>query len=321
MYKKSDIRAILIVKTSSLGDIIQSFPVLDYLRARFPPVVIDWVVKGSLVDIVAGHPFVRHAIPLGDWKRLRQEKYDVVFDLQKNTKSGIVTALSRAKVKVGFGWQSVREWPNVLFTNCRFEVPKDINIRLQYVRLVQRYFDDQTEVLGQKAPRKTGKKIMVCPGSKWVNKQLPVETWIEVLKKISGNFYLMWGSEAEKAMCEEITRQVGHSMVVDKLSLTDWQTLMGEMDLVIAVDSSALHLAGYVNTPTFSVFGPTRPEIFKPLGDHHLAIQGTCPYAMRFEKQCPALRTCKTGACMKNFSAEQIVQSLLQFFDAAGQRG
>ncbi len=340
---------ILIVRTSSLGDIIQTFTVLDYLRARFPDARIDWAVEEKFQNVIAAHPFVRKTLPIDlnslkkGWfrtsvlsrffeglKRLRQEPYDLIFDLQGNCKSGAVTLLSRGKIKIGFGIRSAREWPNVLSTHVRFEVSKQMDIRLHYLQLVQKFFNDPfpfenpgvrfliteeekkalSAILRSSLQERC--RIMVCPGSRWGNKQLPLDTLVQLLKKIgNASFFLVWGSGPEKEFCEKVREQIPEkSLVVDKLSLPAWQNLMAEMDLVVAVDSSALHLCGTTATPSFSIFGPTKAEIFKPCGPRHSSVQGICPYNRKFEKTCPVLRTCPTGACMKNLSAETLFQSL-----------
>jgi heptosyltransferase I len=337
----------LIVKTSSLGDVIQAFSALNYLCSKFPLAKIDWVVEERFASIVAAHPLVQRAISFDikrfkkrwrqrgfwhslwkSWRAVRRARYDAVFDLQGNCKSGVITFLSRSASKVGFGKKSVREWPNILATKTRFEIPRDINIRLQYVKLIQMYFQDDSSFAIEgvrfkipqeakerlehllKAPElQTQERVMVCPGSKWINKQLPFETLVSLLGKIEEamhcSFLLMWGAEEEKEMCQAIQRRFSHcSAVIEKLELPLWQNLIAEADLVIAVDSSALHLSGTTSTPTFSIFGPTSPEIFKPVGPTHYAYRGACPYLKVFEKQCPLLRSCATGACIRNISAD-----------------
>jgi heptosyltransferase-1 len=156
-------------------------------------------------------------------------------------------------------------------------------------------------------------KIMVCPGSKWANKQLSPVTLIAFLQKIEqahgASFLLIWGDEAERGLCAQIASTLKTSHVVDMLPLPTWQNLMNEVDLVIAVDSSALHLCGTTSTPSFSIFGPTSPRVFKPIGERHFSVQGTCPYGRTFEKQCPVLRSCPTGSCIKELSAEALFEA------------
>ncbi len=350
---------ILIVRTSALGDIIQTFNVLDYLRFRFPDANIDWAVEEKFQTVIASHPYVRKTVPidmnslkkgwfkapiwkklLRSFRQLREEKYDLVFDLQGNCKSGALTFFTRGQVKVGFGIRSAREWPNVLATQVRFEVSKQMDIRLHYLQLVQKYFKDRSffenrgirfkisadekQILSNilSDPKlRTKRRIMVCPGSRWTNKQLPLDTLVKLLQKIGNefeaSFLLVWGSEPEKMFCEGIQAQIPEiSLVVDKLRLPAWQNLMAESNLVIAVDSSALHLCGTTSTPSFSIFGPTNPNIFKPSGSRHLAIQGQCPYNRSFEKTCPVLRTCPSGACIKNLSVGEIYQQFQKFLNS-----
>ncbi len=337
MYKDSRIPArVLIVKTSSLGDIVQTLNVLDDLHCRFPSAVIDWAVEACFQPIVAAHPLIRRAIPLDIknrrhlWtalKELRKEEYDVIFDLQGNCKSGVITFLARGKVKVGYGLKSVREWPNVLATNVRFNISRQKNIRSFYLELIEKYFkqptpteidgvrfhiaeEERVKVAAILAAAPSNYQIMVCPGAKWTNKQVSLETWIEFLQKIEkesgASFLFMWGDEAEKALCAQIASHLTTTAIVDKLPIPTWQNLMSEVDLVIAVDSSALHLCGTTSTPSFSIFGPTSPEVFKPMGMRHCAIQGACPYGRTFQKQCPILRSCPTGACIKNLTAQEL---------------
>jgi heptosyltransferase I len=272
-------------------------------------------------------------------KNLRTKKYDIVFDLQGNIKSGFVTFLSKSKIKVGFGFISVREWPNILSTNYHFNVDKSINIRLQYLSLIRQYFSDndpfalKNHLLKISDSDKEALKnillnenlkpkinIMVCFGSKWPNKQLSFNTLLEFLelieKKIDASFLFVWGSDLEKEMAKQLNAKfLINSKIIPKLEFPLWQNLMSLVDLVIAFDSAALHLAGSIETKTFSIFGPTNPNVFKPLGNNHFSIIGNCPYKMQFIKQCPNLRSCKTGACIKDLKSDDIFNSFIQWWD------
>lgn len=342
---------ILIVKTSAIGDVIQTFPVIEYLRARFPESTIHWAVEKGCKSLVTSHPLVDAALEIDTkkWRKklwskeargeiqtfvdlLRQNEYDIVFDLQGNTKSGFITACARGKDKVGFGSGSVTEKPNLLATTRRFEVPLEINVRLRYLSLVQQAFNDtgsfeprgvtlklssqeeeQLQVLVQKFPEDTNVH-MVCFGSKWRNKQLPEKTLVEYLKSFektpSPFFLFIYGSSEEEKMAKHLESSFpDRSMTVGRLSLPLWQALMTKVDLVIAMDSAALHLCGTTATPSFSFFGPSSSTIYKPVGPQHLSIQGSCPYGRTFVHRCPILRKCPTGACLRELSQEQIAAS------------
>ena len=314
---------ILIVKTSALGDVIQSFSVLNDLHARFPGVRVDWVIEQSLLSLVAAHPLIHRAIPRQDLQALRAEKYDLLFDLQGNCKSGLVTFLARSRKKIGFGRRSVREWPNLLATHVHINVPPRLNMRLQYLALVQSYFQKNIELTPQVrfsiSPAEQeklneilvlpGRKIMVCPGSKWRNKQLRPDVWVAFLHKVIDRLsasLLIVGEE--RSAFPELFAAFPQAIFLEKPSFPLWQNAMSAVDLVLAVDSSALHLCGTTETPSFSFFGPTRPELFKPIGAQHGHIHGRCPYGRTFEKQCPLLRSCPTGACLRELEAEELFE-------------
>jgi heptosyltransferase I len=326
----------LIVKCSSLGDILQSFIVAEYLRKRFPQAKIDWLVQKNYEDLVAAHPCVDEVIGVdlksgflsvfSQIKKVRTQEYDWIFDLQGNCKSVLFTFFARGEKKIGFGKKSVREWPNLLVTNVHLDPDPSKNMGEQYLQIAKSFLKDSQDYFRENHPLKVfhqeqrniyerllekgyGYRVMVSHASRWENKKLSIDFWKSFLAQICQEkdpfFYFLWGDEKEKKEAEELSSFFPKSLVVDKLSLPALQRLMSEMDLLLAVDSGALHLAASLLLPTLSFFGPSRLEIFKPLGDLHLAFQGKCPYGKEFRKTCPSLRTCSTGDCLKKISSQQ----------------
>ena len=331
----------LVVKTSSLGDVIQAFDVLDLLSGA-----VDWVVDRRFSSLVEAHPLVRTVFAFDRdrlfspsfFSRLRAIRYDAVFDLQGNCKSGLFTLLSRSRDKIGFGRKSVREWPNLLTTTRRTEVLPSASTRDAYLKLVSSYLGKEPpfpspvrlNISSEERERierilslpqlQSPFRIMVCLGSNWINKQLTPATALRFLEKVqqetSCSFLFMWGSEQERSQCLSLQEHFPQaSAVIDKLPLPTWQNLMTEIDLVLAVDSGALHLCGTTATPSFSIFGPTVAEVFKPRGSHHETFQGRCPYHQTFPKLCPYLRSCPTGACMRTIDPCILFEQLKNFLE------
>lgn len=339
---------ILLVKTSALGDIVHSFPVVSYLRERFPNASIEWVCEASNASLPLAHPFVDavHVIHSKRWRQgllrnstwrelselrsaLRVTSYDVVFDLQGNIKSGIITALARSQHKVGFGRSSVAEWPNLLFTSRRYSPPPGQNIRNDYLFLVQRFFGDSSpysfpgvtltvdaeqqhviDSILNTVPHKHLPTVLVCPGSAWPNKRLPTDTLKDLLLQLQAelpcNLLIAWGNEHERQDAAAIAQSVANSTVIPRLSLPTLQKLMQQIDLIIAMDSVPLHLAGTTTTPVLGLFGPSSAAKYQPYGADSIAIQGLCPYGFQFEKRCAQLRTCATGACLRQRSSQEL---------------
>ena len=346
-------RSILLVKTSAIGDVIQTFPALEYLRRKFPEAQIDWVAEEGIVPLLVAHPEVSNVIGIRtkSWRKapfsaqtraefkafvakLRSTRYDILFDLQGNSKSAVVTGCAKAQAKVGFGWKSVREKSNLLVTTRRLDVPSDLNIRLKYLRLVQGYFQDETafvaegvrlqirdeeqqrlvQIIGKTEPL----RLMVCFGSKWKNKQMELSTLSAFLQKVAADcnpsFLLIYGDEEEKRSAEVLCSALGpRASAVGNLSLPLWQALMWEMDGIISVDSAALHLCGTTQTSTLSVFGPSSSSCYKPMEERHVSVQGSCPYGRQFVSRCPILRTCATGACIRDLDAERLFQTFKEW--------
>jgi heptosyltransferase-1 len=348
---------ILIVKMSSLGDIIHAFPVLQYIKQYYPQAQIDWVVEQPFAELVRAHPFVNRVLcvqtkkwrsqllkgatwqELAHFRReLRQSSYHIVLDLQGNVKSGFVTACAKSLVKVGFDYATVPEWPNVLATNRRCNPPKGRNIREDYLFIAQSAFGkfapitekgmqlkltlEEKTLLNpvlEQCQQIKGLKVLVCPGSNWPNKQLSKETLKNFLqclsKQLSPHFLLLWGNPAEKVIADELATVLPQqSLVINKLPLPALQNLMTHVDLVLAMDSLPLHLAGTTSTPTYSVFGASSAKKYKPLGEQHQAFQGRCPYGKHFEKRCDQLRTCKTGACIKQLEGQQLFDHFYEWW-------
>lgn len=347
-------KKICIIRTGALGDIIQTYPVIDYLHKKFPEAQIDWIVEPANAVLVQAHPHINKAllVPIRLWKKqpfnrstwqttlafrkqLRETTYDVVFDLQGNFRSGLILSQVRSSNKVGFAWNSVPEWPNLLFTNQKSNPPGGHTSREDYLSIISHFFRETAPIVNdlvtltitpeqqktlnllvKKTISKSESNIMVCPGSAWPNKQLSTNSLVHFLtliqQAIPSRFLLVWGSAAEKVIAEELhVRLPKNSLLIDRMDLPVLQHFMEMCDRVIAMDSMALHLAATVGTPTFSVFGASSAKKYKPTGDRHKVLQGKCPYGRTFIKRCPILRSCPTGACIRDFTGEQLFERFM----------
>lgn len=329
----------LIVKTSSLGDVVHCLPVVSYLKQLDPACSVDWIVEKGAAGLLQACTQIDRVIVV-DTKRWRKSlfskdawhefwevrrqlqhvRYDVVFDLQGNSKSALWTFLSNADVKGGFGKKSVPEFLNRLVTNRKIELSET-----SHLNIVQDYLWMTSHVLGMPMPEKelppisltvgakdaalvetlrgNGKKaILIAPGSAWENKRLSKAQLVILLEGQSreDSIFLAWGSDAELELCRSLAELHSNITVIPKLSLEALQCFMSKMDLVISMDSLSLHLAATTGVPTLSFFGPSNGAKFAPKGQQHRYIQGSCPYGETFPKRCRKLRSCPTGACIKN---------------------
>lgn len=336
---------VLIIKTSALGDIVHLYPAIKFLRKVLPQCEIDWVVERGGVPLVKTHPLVNDVFIMDSkkwrknffqtttwkevrdfWQNLTCKQYDLVFDFQGNTKSGLITLLTKAATKVGFGKKSVSERFNLLCTNFKHDPAPGLNARLEYLSLVETWIGqkaieleltrlqinaEERQKLTALIQKKASSNIMVCPGSNWPNKQLTTTALLDFLRKLNfkGKFWLVYGTSAEQEAVQYLHGQLASSEIVEKLSLPLLQHWMGEMEQVIAMDSLPLHLAAEAGTATFAFFGASSAAKYRPMGISHRSYQGLCPYGRTFERRCPILRSCSTGACIHEVESQKLLDS------------
>lgn len=335
---------ILIVKTSALGDVVHTFDSLSFLRSLYPKSEISWVVEKGFAPLVRSHPDIDHVIEVETkkWRKnpfskevktfkasARLKTYDLIFDFQGNLKSGLILNAFQGTRKIGFSRKCVPEKWNLFFTNETYFVQREGDIRQTYLSLVE-------QALGKKAPAAKGiclkatdeeqrqvkgviegiegPLVVASFGSAWENKVASFSTYVlflQMLAKKYGYFALLiYGSEKEKKQAQFIEKNLhGRAKVVDRLSFAALQRLIFEADLFVGMDSFPLHLAATTGTPTFSFFGPSSERVYAPKTPRSQSVQGTCPYGINFKTRCKKLRTCKTGACIKNLSFEKLEET------------
>jgi heptosyltransferase I len=324
---------ICIVKTSSLGDIVQALPVVDYLAARRPIAQVDWLVEAPYAPLVRAHARVGQVWELdrSSWKavralraKLQEQRYDLIFDLQGNLKSALVLSQMRARTKVGFGWRSVPERISLLSTRIHIDPPVGRNRRDDYLYLVQSYLGDRVrwshhKVTLQGSAVDQHPTVLLCPGSRWPTKQLALSQWEQFLEGVASmpvQWGLVWGTPQEEQLVQAL--HGGHpsqTRIIPKCRVDQLIGLLGRVRGVVSVDSFLLHLAGLMGVPTLSLFGPSSAATYAPPGSLHASVQGPCPYGVAFPRRCPKLRTCPTGACLKSLCPRSLADTFRTWYE------
>lgn len=349
----------MLVKLSSLGDILHAYAIPTYLKQLFPKCTITWACDTRFAGALKAHPHIDKVVGLSVAKlksrkgrgktflgviksllQVRKEKFDHIFDLQSNLKSGLLLSLMRGENKVGFTFKSSREWPASLFVNRRLTRKEGLHKSEELLDVVGRYFSsvetktlpspcfeltpDEQKVLDifKKNKLISGRySVMIAMGASRVNKQLSRDLWVQILNCLSNqysiDFFCVWGSSSEEREVEkvqELTR--GRVYKLSKMSIALWQGHMRLMHALIGLDSSALHLAATIDLPTFAFFGPTLPAPFNPKGSSHQFYQGSCPYSAVFEdsERCVHQKDCLTGACLKSAQLSHFEAKIQSWF-------
>ncbi|TPK77921.1 lipopolysaccharide heptosyltransferase I [Mesorhizobium sp. B2-4-18] len=289
---------VLIVKTSSMGDVIHTFPALqDACRAR-PDIAFDWCVEEAFAGILALHPAIGtiHTVAIRRWRKnlfdantwreaaalrrtLRECRYDLVIDAQGLLKSALVARQARAPI-AGFDRSSVREPSATLFYDVTYAVPRDLHAIERTRRLFGLALGYRPDLLtldsGIVAPTGMiagvdGRTAFLLHGTSREDKKWPVEDWIETARLLVERGMIpvtTWSNEREKAVAEAIAKAVPSKVVLPKSPLADIAAILGRSTLVIGADTGLTHLASAFGLPTVAVFLATEPGLTGPRGPY-----------------------------------------------------
>lgn len=294
---------LLIVKTSSLGDIVHNLPIIADIRTHYPDIEIDWLVEASFADIPKLHPAVTRVIPVSfrrwrkslfskqTWqeigmlkKQLSARHYDIVLDTQSLVKSALFTLFTHGD-KHGFDSDSAREPLASIFYNTKHKVSRSQQAVALNRALAAKAFNYDTpntppdygiqaqSLLGLAT---TGPYVMGLHGTSRDSKLWPVDHWIKLGKLLSKqqlHLLLPWGSDAELYRAQQIAAKLSNATVLPKLSIAQLATLISQAQVAIGVDTGLSHLAAALNTPTVAIYTDTNPQLTGvTAGDYARAI-------------------------------------------------
>ncbi len=283
----------LVIQTSFLGDVILATAVLEKLNSFFPHSEIDILVRKGNEAIFYNHPFLHEVIVwnkkedklknlLQVARKVRGNRYKYVINLHRHGSSGFIAFSSGAPFISGFHTNPFA----VIYTHkYRHEIGNNTHETARNQQLIA-FLTDTTPSRPKLYPSAHDieqalygrKKPYVCmaPGSVWFTKRLPVSKWVELIKNIKTQVYLI-GAPDEFALAEEIRVQVPEASIENlcgKLTLLQTAALMQHASMNYVNDSAPLHLCSATNAPCTAFFCSTLPEFgFGPLSDTSRIIQ------------------------------------------------
>lgn len=323
---------ILIVKLSAIGDVIHTLPALNALRAAYPGAHITWLVETAAADLIKGHKALNEVLVcdrkgwLRAWRagpgravlraigaftqRLRQQKYDILFDFQAALKGSLWIALARARQKVGFDRGMVHQEHSYLFLNRRLP-PVSVNrhaiaINLDMLRgygiaaspirydlpLTPDNHQQARLLIESTGGAFAGPVICVNPMARWESKLWPEARFSRLADALSQRYHVpvfFTGAATDIPVIESIQRQQNQKSVnlAGRTSLKTLAALYAGSDLLISTDTGPMHLAAAVGTPVVALFGPTAPWRTGPLGNAHQVIRVPLACSPCFKRHCP----------------------------------
>lgn len=296
-----DYKNILIIKMSSLGDIIHALPSLYALRQCFPKARITWAVHESFAGILPGAPWIdeiyviqRKKIKQIKYlrqvrKELHQKNFDLVIDLQMIAKSGLISFLSGCEDRIGYN--DARECSGIfsraiLGENTKGHIIEQLLDVIRYLgwqgteirfplceyKKELKIIETQLYELGV-----VGKYVLLVPGTRGENKKWPISYWGQLARKLADQkvYCIVSGTKTEKPMADEICKIANSSFVLDfmgKTNLLELVALEKKAAVHISSDTGPLHIANAIGTPIIALFGPTLPYRSGPYGNKNSEV-------------------------------------------------
>jgi heptosyltransferase-1 len=279
---------VLLVKTSSLGDVVHNLPVVSDLVAAMPGASIDWVVEEAFAAIPRLHPRVSRVLPVAvrRWRRapwkaevraevsgflheLRGETYDAVIDTQGLLKSAWITRAARG-VRHGLDWSSSREplgwfydhsW-HVSWRRHAVERNRDLAAQaLGYdIEAPARY--GITAAARQFAWLPGGSHAVLLHATSAARKLWPEAHWIELGRTLASRGFtcvLPWGDTVEGERSHRLALQIPRAIAPERMDLSALAALLAQASIVVGTDTGLTHLAGALGTPTLGLYCATDP--------------------------------------------------------------
>ena len=311
---------VLVIQTAFIGDVVLSTALLESLHQKDASYLIDVLVRKGNESLLSGHPFVNEVIvwdkkknKYRNWLKIlfqiRHKKYDVVINVQRFAATGIWTAFSNSKTKIGFDKNPF----SFLFTHVvhheqekpgEHEIDKNhklLEMVLGCPSLKPKLYPTQSD-FDRVAAYQSKPYICIAPASVWFTKQFPIHKWIQFVNEVSfdGNIYILGGPgdiELGEAIINGVNVNTGRDKqvisLVGQLSFLASAALQKKAVLNFVNDSAPMHFASAMNAPVVAIYCSTIPAFgFGPLSDHSFLVQTNealaCrPCGVHGKKACP----------------------------------
>jgi heptosyltransferase I len=323
---------ILIIKPSSLGDVIHALPTVNLVRRKFPGATITWLINDNLASLLKKDcPIIDGLIAfprrefgslwrlpqiLKFMRRLRAEKFDIVIDLQGLLRSGLMTRATRAPRRIGLSdaREGSRSFYNEIVQVPRAHAvdryllaahhlgcePGPVEFPLGSTPSDVSYIED---LVPQARPL-----IAVNPSARWETKLWGDDKFAALLKELPRDRVVLTGSAEDAPRIEKLSQDCAN--LAGKTDLAQLAEVYRRCAVVITNDSGPMHLAAAVGAPVVAIFGPTDPALTGPYGKQHIVLRSRIPCSPCLKPYCTHTPRME---CMDLVTVEQVLAAAKPF--------
>jgi lipopolysaccharide heptosyltransferase I len=330
-----DPKKILIVLHGSIGDVTRALPLANLLRKGFPKAYLAWSVEPAARPLLEGCPAIDEIILFDrgrPWQafwpflaKIRSRRFDLVLDLQRHLKSGVISRYSGASQRVGFHRSDSKEF-NWLFNNRHLERFGESTSKLNHYLKFADYLGidrapvawefvitDEEKVAVAAHLRQVRRRFAVLfVGTRWQSKQwfpAQIAECAEMLQAEHKLDVVLLGAKEDQPIAREAMART-HGRVIDLVGSTSLREALGiieRAEIAVGPDTGLMHVAAAVGTPVVSLWGATDPQRTGPYGFAQLAIQGRAPCVPCGRRRCSIGRI-----CMQSITKEQLAAKVEQ---------
>lgn len=337
---------VLIIKMSSMGDVLHTLPALTDVATHFPDVRFDWLVEEDFAEIPAWHSHVENVFPIAlrRWRKniwqslrsgecqavirkLRAHRYDYIIDAQGLTKSAIFARIAKGK-RYGLSSKSARDPIAFLHYHKNYKVSWELHA----VERIRKLF---ANVLGYEIPQSlpdygidlqnlsaspfSGKYLVFLHGTTWATKLWPESYWrklVEVAVAAGYEVYLNSGNPDELARAQRVTLGITGATAMPRHNMATLAAILAYAEGVVAVDTGLGHLTAALAKPAVSIYGATNAKMTGAHGMNQTHLQAEFACSPCLSKSCdkPAINNIHPP-CYAQLNPKHVWQKLLQQMD------
>ena len=341
------IEKMLIIRFSSLGDVILTTPVIGVLKTKFPQSRIFFLTKAQYGDILRNDPRIFSLMefdPRGRHKgfsgfmslvsELRSYDFDLLVDLHANLRSFFVRHPTKSKIKLKYN----KRWlSRFLMVHCKFLKTKAIHTADSYLRVLKKMqmniseknpsiFLSQDDVefsdhfLLEQKVKKDDIIVGVHPGARWETKRWDegkFEQACQALIDRDNCKIMLLGDAGDEELIENISKDIPNAKLIKAVGLPTgrFMSLIKQCNCLVTNDSGPMHIASALQVPVMAIFGPTHPRLgFSPVGSKNMVLCANVkcsPCSLHGEKRCSK----KSRFCMDLIGPEMVVEAVEGLLD------
>ena len=334
-------KRVLLIKLTSLGDLIHALPALSDAKRARPELEFDWVIDENFQEIARWHPAVKgiitsnhrqwrealtHSTTRGSMSRLiagiRAVEYDLVIDAQGNFKTALLSMLAKGP-RAGFDSHSVREWIAHFAYQRRFAVSKNAHAIERLRRLFAAALDYpvpaslpdfqiQRERFVKPKVDLPGEYLVFVHNASWKTKLWPEDYWEDLLKRlVQAGFKVLlpWGNSEEEARARRLAIHPG-IQVLPKLGLSELGYVLERATACVCMDTGLSHLIAALNVPSITLYGSTDSGLIGASGHSQVHLRSNLECSPCQSKTCRYSST--ENPCLQQITPDRVHRELLR---------